>query len=150
MKRKIFFTAIITFAIIITISYLVKAQNRPVLVGLNFMTGEKPTGVTVGDFNRDKLFDIAITNEKDDNVSVLIGNGDNTFQPQRTFSVGKEPSAVLTADFNRDGISDLAVTNRDSQDVSHTSRKRRRLLSSCQKLYSGKRARISCIGRFQQ
>ena len=44
-------------------------------------------------------------------VSVLLGNGDGTFQPQVTYAVGSEPDAIVAGDFNGDGHLDLAVAN---------------------------------------
>ena len=51
-------------------------------------------------------------------VSVLLGNGDGTFQNQKTYAVGTEPSALVAGHFNRDGRTDLAVANYVSNDVS--------------------------------
>ena len=47
----------------------------------------------------------------DDTVSVLLGNGDGTFQPQVTYAVGSCPDAIVAGDFNGDGRIDLAVAN---------------------------------------
>ena len=47
----------------------------------------------------------------DDTVSVLLGNGDGTFQPQVTYAVGLVPDAIVAGDFNGDGRTDLAVAN---------------------------------------
>ena len=44
-------------------------------------------------------------------VSVLLGNGDGTFQPQVTYAVGSDPDAIVAGDFNGDGRTDLAVAN---------------------------------------
>ena len=44
-------------------------------------------------------------------VSVLLGNGDGTFQNQKTFPVGSHPSSVAVADVNGDGRPDLIVAN---------------------------------------
>ncbi|WP_131803074.1 FG-GAP repeat domain-containing protein, partial [Parafrankia colletiae] len=43
--------------------------------------------------------------------SVLLGNGDGTFQPPRPYLTGPGPSAVTASDFNGDGADDLAVAN---------------------------------------
>src|SRR5262249_59883305 len=51
-------------------------------------------------------------------VSVLLVNGDGTFQAGGNFAVGASPSSVAVGDFNGDGILDLAVTNAGSNDVS--------------------------------
>src|SRR5207245_9985782 len=44
-------------------------------------------------------------------VSVLLGNGDGTFQPAQSFAAGFSPSSVVVGDFNGDGRPDLAVAN---------------------------------------
>src|SRR5206468_1914770 len=45
------------------------------------------------------------------NVSVLLGNGDGSFQAPRTFEEGETPAGVSVADLNGDGRPDLAVAN---------------------------------------
>jgi hypothetical protein len=44
-------------------------------------------------------------------VSVLLGNGDGTFQTAVNYTVGRNPVFVVVDDFNRDGRPDLAVAN---------------------------------------
>jgi len=51
------------------------------------------------------------------NVSILLGNGDGTFQPQKTFAAGGGPQSVITGDFDRDGKIDLAVANSTDNNV---------------------------------
>src|SRR5208337_2989314 len=50
--------------------------------------------------------------------SVLLGNGDGTFQPQQTYSVGMFPFGIAVADFNGDGFPDIATANAQSNTVS--------------------------------
>ncbi|HKP05478.1 MAG TPA: VCBS repeat-containing protein [Chthoniobacterales bacterium] len=42
-------------------------------------------------------------------VTLMIGNGDGTFQPARDIDVNTFPYSFALGDFNRDGIKDLAV-----------------------------------------
>ena len=51
-------------------------------------------------------------------MSVLLGNGDGTFQPPVTYAVGGYPVAIVAGDFTGDGHLDLAVANRIRQRVS--------------------------------
>jgi len=51
-------------------------------------------------------------------VSVLLGNGDGTFQVASSFAVGDSPGAVTAADLNGDTIPDLVTANGRSDDVS--------------------------------
>ena len=73
--------------------------------------GNSPDAIVAGDFNGDGRTDLAVANEGDNTVSVLLGNGDGTFQPQVTYAVGVDPDAIVAGDFNGDGILDLAVAN---------------------------------------
>ena len=57
--------------------------------------------------------DLAVANYSDNTVSVLLGNGDGTFQPQVTYAVGSDPTSIVAGDFNGDGRTDLAVANSD-------------------------------------
>jgi ornithine cyclodeaminase/alanine dehydrogenase-like protein (mu-crystallin family) len=72
----------------------------------------------VGDFNGDGVQDLAVANEAFDNVSVLLGNGDGTFQGPQNFGVGSSPRSVAVGDFNGDGLQDLAVANSIYNNVS--------------------------------
>ncbi len=51
-------------------------------------------------------------------VSILLGNGDGTFQPPASYTVGDSPVAIAAGDFGGDGRLDLAVANSDSGNVS--------------------------------
>src|SRR6266568_3460721 len=77
-----------------------------------------PSNIVVGDFNGDGKLDLAVTDYSNNNVSVLLGNGDGTFQAPRTFPVGIHPAQVAVGDFNGDGKPDLVVSNVDSNTIS--------------------------------
>jgi hypothetical protein len=49
-------------------------------------------------------------------VSVLLGNGDGTFQPAGSYAVGSDPDAIVAGNFTGDGHIDLAVANEGSLD----------------------------------
>src|ERR1700687_5197069 len=62
--------------------------------------------------------DVAVANANSTNVSVLLGNGDGTFQARRNFAAGNGPLSVAVGDFNGDGRPDLAVAHYSSGNVS--------------------------------
>jgi hypothetical protein len=74
-------------------------------------TGKNPFAAAAGDFNADGKLDLAVANSGDNTVSVLLGNGDGTFQPAVSYNAGTYPYSVAVGDFNGDGISDLAITS---------------------------------------
>src|SRR6266851_9785152 len=88
------------------------------LAPLGFDADFLPSSVVVGDFDRDGKPDLAVTNAGSNTVSVLLGNGDGTFQAARNFPVGSFPRSVAVGDFNGDGTLDLAVANAGSNNVS--------------------------------
>ena len=68
----------------------------------------------MGDFNGDGKIDLAVGNEGDDTVGILLGNGNGTFQKQTTYSTLGLPVSIAVGDFNGDGRTDLAVANSSS------------------------------------
>jgi hypothetical protein len=85
--------------------------------------GNDPRGSITADFNGDGIPDLAVANSSDNNVSILLGLGDGTFQevsdengtPIRP-TVGTGPVALGVGDFNGDKIPDLAVVDRGVND----------------------------------
>ncbi len=78
-------------------------------------SGSDAASVAVGDFNGDGMLDLAVANEFDGTVSVLLNQGGETFGPQTLYAVGSEitsePTSVAVGDFNGDGRPDLAIAN---------------------------------------
>ncbi|CAF4810248.1 unnamed protein product, partial [Rotaria socialis] len=85
---------------------------------MTFSTGYRPKSVAVGDFNKDTRLDIVVENSNDNNVSVLLGYGNGSFQNQMTFSTGLWPQSVAVGDFNNDTRLDIVVVNSDDSSVS--------------------------------
>jgi FG-GAP-like repeat/FG-GAP repeat len=82
--------------------------------------GSTPTSVAAGDFNSDGYADLAVVNSGsiNNNVSVLLADGNGSFAPPVTFSSGgRNPRTMAVGDFNDDGTPDLAVANVSSGNV---------------------------------
>ncbi len=80
--------------------------------------GGFPWYVVTADFNGDGKLDLAVSNYGDNSFSVLLGNGDGTFQPPRTLPIGTHPALVAVGDFNGDGKPDLAISSVGDNTVS--------------------------------
>jgi hypothetical protein len=74
--------------------------------------------VVVADFNGDGHPDLAVENYGSNDVSVLLGNGDGTFQAAVSYGAGEGPGGLAVGDFNGDGVLDLVVANHHSYNVS--------------------------------
>lgn len=70
-----------------------------------------PSAVAVADFSGDGQLDLAVADWGLDDVQVLLGNGDGTFDDSGTasFALGDQPNALVTGDFNNDQSPDLVA-----------------------------------------
>ena len=75
----------------------------------DFPTGQGPAGVVTGDFDRDGDLDVAVANQSEDTVSILLGDGLGGLGGHSDFATGAGPVALAAGDFDRDGDLDLAV-----------------------------------------
>jgi Flp pilus assembly secretin CpaC len=95
---------------------LAKSETAPVAIaaGIFGNTLVNSSGVTIAPV------DLVIANSTSNNVTVLLGNGDGTFQEAKgsPYAAGKNPSAIVVADFNGDGNPDFAVANRGDNTIS--------------------------------
>jgi hypothetical protein len=69
------------------------------------------TGIVAGDFNGDGKSDLAVTNQLDNTVSVLFGDGDGTFEIRQDYGVGSGAVGLVAGDFNGDHRDDLVVVD---------------------------------------
>src|SRR6266705_1027746 len=84
------------------------------ILGGSFAAGQFPIALATGDFNRDGRPDVAVANQGSGDVSILLCNGDGTFQAATNYPAGLNPPAIAVADFNHDGKLDLAVANQSN------------------------------------
>ena len=79
--------------------------------GSPFAAGSGPSCLAVGDFNMDGVPDLAIGNENESDVTVLLGTGSGGFTAASgsPFSGIAFPASILVGDFNGDGFPDLAL-----------------------------------------
>jgi hypothetical protein len=73
-------------------------------------------GIASGDFDRDGKVDLAVTQFCTDQLAILRGNGNGTFQPATSMAVGRHPTYLSTARLgddqlpgNLDDFQDLVV-----------------------------------------
>lgn len=76
-----------------------------------FPVDGQPWGNAVADLNEDGKPDLVAVNNTGRKLSVLLGNGDGTFQPKLDTAVGSSPQYAAVADFNGDQHLDVAVSN---------------------------------------
>ena len=86
-----------------------RAGDRLFAGRVDYQSGRGTQALTSGDWNRDGRPDLAAANYDDDFITILIGNGDGTFQRgvRRMFA---PQGSITSGDFDGDGKSDLAIT----------------------------------------
>ncbi len=75
--------------------------------------GASPQSITSGDFRGDGRADVATANHGNSTVSVVLSNGDGTFQASTNYSLGANlnPVFITSADLNGDSRPDLIVVD---------------------------------------
>ncbi len=102
-----------------TVSVLLGNGDGTFQPQVTYAVGTDPDAIAVGDFTGDGRLDLAVADAGDlfswetvpGAVSVLLGNGDGTFQPQVTYAAGTDPDAIVAGDFTGNGRLDLAVVD---------------------------------------
>jgi hypothetical protein len=88
--------------------------QQPITVALP--SGSGASSIVAADFNNDGRTDLALTDSGLNEVSILLGNGDGTFQSS-TIAVPGGPYAIAAGDFAGNGQVDLAVVDRSSSSI---------------------------------
>ncbi len=89
----------------------VEAGAEPLFAGQRFPSGDYPDAMVLEDFDRDGVLDVVTANRISDDVTLLRGNGDGTFQAPIAFAAGAGPVSIDAADLNGDGFLDLVTAN---------------------------------------
>ena len=104
----------------------------------------------MADFNGDGRSDLVTADYDGNTASVLLGNGNGTFQAKQSFGTGSQPESVAVGDFNGDGKSDLVTADAGEQHRERAARQRQRYVSGQAVLRHRKPASVSRCGRLQR
>lgn len=84
---------------------------------VGFPAGAKPYEVAVGDFNGDGVPDVAVADNAESSMRILLagrnagsGHWDGTFAPSVPYPTANLPLGIATGDINNDGILDVFCT----------------------------------------
>ena len=80
--------------------------------------GGLPRSVATADLNGDDVLDLITANLGTDDVSILLGESDDSFASHLCIPVGNGPFSVTIGDFDGNGEFDIATANGHSDDVS--------------------------------
>jgi hypothetical protein len=84
--------------------------QAPLVVNLG--TNHAITALAAGDFNGDGRLDLAAASAQTGQVTVLLGNGNGTFQAGEVITVGGTPEGLTVAALTGDGRLDLVTADR--------------------------------------
>jgi hypothetical protein len=78
---------------------------------VRYAVGSQPAAAVAVDLDGVNGPDLAVANQADSTVSILLNDGSGRFAPSGAArTVGTGPRAIVAGDFDRDGIQDLAVS----------------------------------------
>lgn len=103
-----------------TVSVFLGTSARAYIPGVTYETGPNPVAIAIADYNGDTKPDLAVLNNNCPtqpcaavgSVSILLGNGDGTFQNQTSVNVGNNPLFIASGALTTGNSAiDLIVTN---------------------------------------
>jgi hypothetical protein len=89
-------------------------EDRTVLsfaAPVGYAAGTNPYAVVTADFDGNGKLDLAVANAGGNSVSILLGNGDGTFQTATDYDAGYSPQSLAVGDFDGDGKLDLLTVS---------------------------------------
>ena len=144
--------AVATLSVNVDVSILHGNGDGTFEAGQNLTVAGGSISVVASEFNVDGCQDLAVVKyaESDGMASILLGNGDGTFQVARSFGAGANPISVAKGDFNGDARLDLVVANENSNDVSILLGRRRGAFEGIGNFSVGIRPRSVVVGDFNE
>lgn len=97
-----------------TVSVLLGNGDGTFQMHVDYATGYFPSSIAAADFNRDGALDLVTANSFDNvnTMSLLLGNGDGTFQAYADYATGKGPGSIAVGDLNGgDGAVDVVTAD---------------------------------------
>ncbi|CAF4205255.1 unnamed protein product, partial [Rotaria sp. Silwood2] len=80
---------------------------------ITYATGYSPWSLAAGDFNNDTRLDIVVADNENNEVNILLGNGNGSFVNEMRYSTGpfSSPHSVAVGDFDNDNILDIVIAS---------------------------------------
>ena len=100
-----------------TVEHLEQRAMLTMLPPVTYPVGASPTSVQVGDFNGDGRSDILALYSAASQATVMLGNGNGTFQAPVNTVTAPFTHEVAVGDFNHDGKLDIADNDTTSVDI---------------------------------
>lgn len=107
-----------TFLVILTLLVMVIPVYASFDVSVDYSVGDGPNTIINADLDGDGDFDLAVTNQWSNTISILFNNGDGSFAADIQYMTGNRPLGIAAADFDSDGDLDLVTANYNSNNMS--------------------------------